>query len=494
MHIYSYNFIIFDLWYKIRLPKRSTISLTNSPHTGSQKRTRCSTLALVTYCIAVHNIAMAAVYAAAMASLLLTALTMTSYRFSSRDKAVSSAGADRNLTVYAMAVGQGDGNIIVCPNGRDILIVDMGAKVSQYTNRDYGAYLLREKFKVVENQMNIHIVVTHTDEDHYNFLPYSFADSESDLLERVEEVVVGNKLERYGKAFHKWINNIDNMPPVYTVNNGSECFGNSDCQWTLAKGTPSKHFSGRSDPWQFCGGDVSITVLGANICVQNKKYPNRCSSDNANARSVIMKLTYKEWSVFLSGDFEGVGQQQKLLDHWSREPSIFQSTYYKVSHHGAWTKKKANWMPLLQAVRPKRAYISQGHPIKTFCVGYSHPRCEVIDHLINVGSIERVKTTPEESAVICWKSKNKSTGDLELRRGYAIYETCRDFNITSDKPVCRDIRITTNGFDDHTSHVDVPPDQVYTSKSSSKVKPSCLAGQDMMKRQLLDLFPLSLLF
>ena len=30
------------------------------------------------------------------------------------------------MTVYAVGVGQGDSNNIVCPNGKDILLVDMG--------------------------------------------------------------------------------------------------------------------------------------------------------------------------------------------------------------------------------------------------------------------------------------------------------------------------------------------------------------------------------
>ena len=31
------------------------------------------------------------------------------------------------MTVYTVGVGQGDSNNIVCPNGKDILLVDMGA-------------------------------------------------------------------------------------------------------------------------------------------------------------------------------------------------------------------------------------------------------------------------------------------------------------------------------------------------------------------------------
>ena len=117
---------------------------------------------------------MAAGYAALL-SLLLTVLSLTSYHYSGRERATSSGShVERNLTLYAMAVGQGDGNIILCPNGRDVLIVDMGAdKRARYTEFNYGAFLLEEKFEVVKNKMRIHIVISHPHVDHYNFLPQS---------------------------------------------------------------------------------------------------------------------------------------------------------------------------------------------------------------------------------------------------------------------------------------------------------------------------------
>ena len=166
------------------------------------------------------------------------------------------------------------------------------------------------------------------------------------------------------------------MPPVYTINQGRECFGNSECTLTpewIGLGRyramleaaamhqhqqhGNRHAQYRSDPWQFCGSDVNITVLGANICILNKNIPDHCIRDSNNARSVIMKLKYKNWSLFLSGDFEGVGQQNRLIERWSHMPSIFQSTYYKISHHGAWTPDgpNANMKELLQAIHPKRA-------------------------------------------------------------------------------------------------------------------------------------------
>ena len=436
---------------------------------------------------------MAAGYAA-LASLLLTALTLTSYRHSGRDRSVSSASAGRNLTVYAMAVGQGDGNIILCPNGRDVLIVDMGAKGSQYATKNYGAYLLKEKFKVVENDMKIHVVITHTDEDHYNFLRESVFEDQ-DILKQVQEIVIGNKFEKYGKRFQGWIEDTANLPHVYTINNGTECFGNRQCAWTLAypsRDRPMPSMSSiREDPWQFCGDDIDVAVLGANLCVPSSRRVGACVGDSANSKSVVLRLAYNEWSLFLSGDFEGVSQQKHFLERWLNVPSMLRSTYYKVSHHGAWTAKKANSEELLKAVSPKRAYVSQGHPITTFCIKYIHPRCEVLDNLISLNTIDK---TTSKNSLICWQDMGKSFGRLERREGYAIYETCREYDVANDRQICHDIMITTNGRDDHTSYVSVPDDYVHTQRLSSNVKDSCINGREDMKEQLLKMPALSMTF
>ena len=456
---------------------------------------------------------MAAVYPALL-SLLLVALTLTSYHwYGGYERATSSVSKmreEKNLTVYAMAVGQGDGNIVLCPNGRDLIIVDMGAKISVFTNGSYGKYLLKEKFKVLENQIDIHIVITHPDEDHYNHFKTAF---DGDLLNRVKQIIVGGNTSNYTKTFKSWVNNTLNMP-VYTINQGRECFGNSECTLTpewiglgryraMLKAAAmhqhqqhgNHHAQYRSDPWQFCGSDVDITVLGANICVPNEKRPGRCVNDGKNARSIIMKLKYKDWSLFLSGDFEGIGQQKKLIERWSHMPSIFRSTYYKVSHHGAWQlKNQANLHKLLQKIRPKRAYISHGHPITTFCNNYAHPRCEVIDNLINVGSIERIDST--DSSIVCWQDdQTGKAGNLELRSGYAIYETCPQYQYSPDRQIdqqmCHDIVITTDGRNDYTMYKDVPTNYVRVPKRSAKSSPknTCLSGLDALKHQLSQLHP-----
>ena len=143
------------------------------------------------------------------------------------------------MTVYAIGVGQGDSNIIVCPNGKDILIVAMGATRPIYVEKSYGTYLLKEKFGAVENDMNIHILVSHCHINHYSFIKSAI---DEELTPLVSEVVLGGQYSNYGKSFQTWLST--NVNKVYSVNNEQSCFGNTDCEWTPINSVNAKTING----------------------------------------------------------------------------------------------------------------------------------------------------------------------------------------------------------------------------------------------------------
>ena len=368
---------------------------------------------------------------------VLTTLVISSY-------IVPQSGC-AEMTIYAIGVGQGDSNIIVCPNGKDILIVDMGATRPIYVDKSYGTYLLKEKFGAVKYDKNIHIVISHSHIDHYSFIKSAL---DKELISLVSEVILGGQYANYGKSFKKWLStNIDN---VYSVNNEQSCFGNTDCLWTRIPTVSSKaknmtlpistlSMTGKHDPWQFCGSEVDITVLGANI------------GTTQNSRSVIFKIVYNKWSLLLSGDFEGVTAQKRLWEKWQN--STLKSTCYKMAHHGAWTDFKANHPALLARVQPRHVYISQGYPeISQF----RHPNCEAIQNLQDVGTIEHINANVNKPFV-CW-SGDSMNGYSVVKEGLglAIYETCRIYDARKKKQTCQDIMIQTNGRNDHTHYVDIP--------------------------------------
>ena len=362
-----------------------------------------------------------------------------------------------SMTVYAMAVGQGDGNIIDCPNGRDILIVDMGAKSPPFTTRVYGAYLLKEKFGVLSKNKNIHIVVSHPHNDHYNQLTSAI---DNDLVPQVSEIVLGGTVDNYSSYFVKWLR--EKNFPVYTINNGLKCFGNDKCVWTkeeMERSSSNRQFvtkksnlpfttstSQAGDPWQFCSNDVTITALAANI---------GGNSEDLNMVSVILRLAFNKWSLLMSGDFEGESQQKELIEQHS---NALQSDYYKVAHHGSWTSSyKANLPELLAYINPKRVYVSQGYPSLS---KYHHPNCVTVQHLLALRRLETVEKG-KASPLMCWNHTTLSVESVfQGGQEYAIYETCSMLKNDKHNQVCRDIMIETNGYSDQTEFVNVPSEYV----------------------------------
>ena len=348
-----------------------------------------------------------------------------------------------NLTLFAVAVGQGDCNIIQCPNGQDIIIVDMGAKDLQYASYQYVNKLLKDKFSAAASGKRIHMVVTHSHVDHYNYITRAM---DSELVSNVQEIILGDTFSGYGSSFRNWLK--DNLPhSTYSVNNGKKCFGNDDCKPTPVAGFGKKKarkFSG--DPWQFCGSDVKITVLGANI------------GSSKNSRSVILRLVYKDWSLFMAGDFEMVTPQKELIQQYPN--GQLRSTYYKVAHHGAWTPKKPNLPELLAQIQPKRVYMSQAYPNVS---KFHHPNCQTIKNLQAIGSIDSINSALNYPFV-CWDNGGVSRYS---GLGQAIYETCRSYS--SEGQVCQSVQVDSDGRYDSMRYVDVPPQYVVQREELAEV-------------------------
>ena len=346
------------------------------------------------------------------------------------------------MTFYVVAVGQGDSCIIQCPNGKDVLILDMGASFPRFENHTYVNYLLKETFRANQSGKNIHILISHSHTDHYDYFKATLDD---DLLPNVRAFIMGGNYTGYNKDFRAWLEQ-SLGDRRYVINNGVKCFGNSNCSMTQLSTGKLADFRSKediaakktSDPWQFCSGssDVTFTVLGANI------------GTNPNGESVILKIRYQSWSILMSGDFENVTPQKEIMDHYA--PSKFKSDYYKVAHHGAWTAKKPNMPALLDLIQPSRVYISQGYPLLP---KYHHPNSVTIEHLRNLSSI--VEIDPSTNApFVYWDGDKSDVVTLKGGLNRAIYETCR--SIVGEKEVCNDINITSNGHSDSTAYVDVP--------------------------------------
>ncbi len=122
---------------------------------------------------------------------------------------------------------------------------------------------------------------------------------------------------------------------------------------------------------------------------------------DSNAGSMVLYLTYGDFSLLLTGDVEEEGEDELLQT--LQENAIRQVTVLQVAHHGS---KYSSSEQLLAQIRPQVALISCGERNS-----YGHPHEETLKRLADAGS--HVFITPEcgaievivgqEMEVRCWK-------------------------------------------------------------------------------------------
>ena len=137
--------------------------------------------------------------------------------------------------------------------------------------------------------------------------------------------------------------------------------------------------------------DILVKTIGAGDVIAGADYLLECLypvkgtwTANENNDSTVLQLTYKDFSMLLTGDMGFEGEKDLL-----RQGSLKDVDVWKVSHHGS---KYAGSRAFLQNIRPALGLISVGRNY------YGHPSDEVLERLSQVGC--EVYTTLERGALL----------------------------------------------------------------------------------------------
>lgn len=207
----------------------------------------------------------------------------------------------RHLEVTVLDVGQGDAILVELPDGRTIL-VDGGPSVSRLLNG------LGDALPSSKRRLDL-VVLTHGQEDHVAGLAGLFGRYTIGAVLMVPE-------DGGGAAYRVWREGLaDHGVPVYEAEAG------------LVAGL---------------GDGLVLEVL----------WPQHPHPAEVNERSVVLRLTYGNVSVLLTGDI-GAEAEAALLD----AGLPLQSTVLKVAHHGSDGSSDPRF---LEAVSPALAAISAG--------------------------------------------------------------------------------------------------------------------------------------
>ncbi len=131
----------------------------------------------------------------------------------------------------------------------------------------------------------------------------------------------------------------------------------------------------KGDRWEM--DNLSLTCL----------HPQKGYEENGNAYSACYLLEEEGFSMLLTGDVEGQGEE--LLTAELKQRGMKEVSVLKVAHHGS---KNATSQTFLDWLEPELAVISCGRNNS-----YGHPHAETLERLAEEGS--EIMTTPQYGAI-----------------------------------------------------------------------------------------------
>ena len=235
----------------------------------------------------------------------------------------------KNLKIYFIDIGQGDGTLIITPNNKKILIDGGGSESSEF---DVGKstllpYLLARKVKKLD-----YVIISHFDQDHCGALLYIIQEL------KVGKVIIGRQYE-ISENYNKFKEIVkEKNIKVQVVEAGDKI--------KIEK-------------------NIDLDILWPSS--------NSMISENAiNNNSLVCKLNYKKFSILFTGDIEKVAED-KIVSKYMSNKNCLNSTVLKVAHHGS---KTSSTIDFLNAVNSKYALIGVGENNK-----FGHPADSTIKNL-----------------------------------------------------------------------------------------------------------------
>ena len=248
---------------------------------------------------------------------------------------------DRNLVIF-LDVGQGDCCLIRTESGHNYLF-DCGSS----SRKKVGEYVLLPALKYYGITSLDGVFVSHPDVDHMNGIQELLELAEENHLTIKKLVLPAVEQSARQEQFGKLLEAVDER------NGGQNRKRTTQIVWVSA-----------GDAWE--SGSVRFCCL----------HPEKESGTmNENAYSECFYVDFGDFTLLLTGDVEGSGEEALLAELQRRR--IERLDLLKVAHHGS---RNSTTEELLQQLNPGTAVISCGSNNR-----YGHPHVQLLERLENAG-------------------------------------------------------------------------------------------------------------
>lgn len=279
------------------------------------------------------------------------------------------------IQVAFFNVGQGNCTVIKDPNGQDVWIIDGGSRQkpcniiydlsTEYDVRNLA--LLVSKWIGKPEKLDLHIVFSHPDQDHYNLIP-SLRTSLLNKYEKDQSQIhityhINGWYELADFGFKKIkLTKDEKVQEVEWGKNKEVCYKTVDYKWENNQLKKTENASPTKEA-KFSNDGIEIRFINGNTIKSTSE-----TSQTTNSNSLLVKITYKNRSVLLTGDanlktFEKIKENNIIIG----EIDILQ-----VSHHGAQTEGSHS-IGFLKETQPR--FIIFSAPLYS---SYDHPNWHVV--------------------------------------------------------------------------------------------------------------------
>lgn len=269
------------------------------------------------------------------------------------------------LQVHVFDVGQGDSILIISPTGKTVLI---GAG-----DKGHGAEIL-SKLQSYEVKQLDYFVATHPRTDHIGAADEVIQGIKTDTVLQTDRTPEEREDPKKKPPFdvnaeHK---PDPNAPPDKPGTEFPTVIQYDEFENAITKSGAKKVVV--TVPTELdLGGGARLKILGPTLPYFTSEQLRREGGNMLNSNSIMMRLDYGEFSMWLPGDAEAITEQRLLGTTENLAVKIL-----KVAHHGS---KYATTDALLQRTKPEVAIVSTSADNK-----YGHPSQATLDRIKAVGA------------------------------------------------------------------------------------------------------------